>query len=173
MIPPTVGCIVLFRPNVDLDNPEQVRNFLSHHPSFALADVCSAQIAAVNSDGTINLSVLDATAVPHPIQGVSLVSDDESPDKGEGFYAEWVPYQKGEAGKNDTLTPSISALEDRISELELKNEELNRRVTALDDPTARSAPSESEPDSEDNSGEDETEEQTSSPKSGRGRRNRG
>lgn len=129
MITPTVGRVVWFHPNVDLNDPEATRSFLSHHPSFALAETCEGRIAAVNEDGTVNLAVLDRTGVSHPMQDVLLVQEDQDTQEGTPF-CEWMPYQKGQAAKNDT---TVSDLESAVTGLQLQIESLTEKFAELEE----------------------------------------
>lgn len=93
MIAPTVGRIVWYWPR----------------PSDALAcdktQPLAAIVARVWTDTCVNLHVIDANGVGHSKTSVllwqegdptSLDADKHKPDAG---FAEWMPYQKGQAAK--------------------------------------------------------------------------
>lgn len=84
MITPTLGRIVWFQP----------------HNEAGLNTQQSAIIARVNDDGTLNLTVFAPDGYPYGIQNVPLLQDDDPTPNG-GFYAEWMPYQKGQAAKTE------------------------------------------------------------------------
>ena len=84
MITPTLGRIVWFQP----------------HNEAGLNTQQSAIIARVNDDGTLNLTVFAPDGYPYGIQNVPLLQDDDPTPVG-GFYAEWMPYQKGQAAKTE------------------------------------------------------------------------
>lgn len=61
------------------------------------ADPLAAIVAGVNEDGTVNLAVFGHNAQPAVRMYVTLVQDGEdAPDTG---YAQWMPYQLGQAAK--------------------------------------------------------------------------
>lgn len=83
MIVPTVGRVVWYRPD---DGDEQERY--------------AAHVAAVHSNGMVNLMVIDPTGIPFNRMRVRLVQDGEKPGPGE---CEWMPYQKGQAARTEQL----------------------------------------------------------------------
>ena len=99
MIKPTIGRIVLFRPN-DPDYDETKRY--------------AAIVANVNDDGTVHLGVFNHYGVNESEQSVTLVQDDEVPERGQ---CEWMPYQKGQAAKYDVTTDDLMARIARLEEL--------------------------------------------------------
>lgn len=88
-IKPTVGRIVWFNPAAS-DN-------IARQGFSPLAAI----IACVWSDTCVNLAVFDANGNQHSRTSVLLVSDD-MPAPTEN-YAEWMPYQKGQAAKTEAL----------------------------------------------------------------------
>jgi hypothetical protein len=97
-IEPTVGRVVWYYPEGADRGP---------HPG---EQPLSAQIAHVNEDGTVNLGVLDSLGVHFSKQNVVLIQDgDERPD---GCFAEWMPYQKGQAAKTEQLEDKLAASSD-------------------------------------------------------------
>lgn len=95
MITPTVGRIVWYRPG----------------PRESIAtpfngDACAAIITYVHSDLCVNLAVFDPNGVPYSRTSVFLIQDGaEKPAYG---YAEWMPYQKGQAAKTEALEAQLS-----------------------------------------------------------------
>lgn len=89
MIKPTVGRVVLYRPG---------RSFTGQYNGQLLA----ALITHVWSETCINIGGFDACGNPFAQTSVYLKQDD-SPAPGDS-YAEWMPYQKGQAEKSKELT---------------------------------------------------------------------
>lgn len=89
MIEPTVGRVVLFTPP-----PSDV-----NAPFAPLAAI----IAHVWGPRLVNLAVFDkdGNALPGVTSVMLLQDDDEKPSWGR--YAEWMPYQKGQAAKTQEL----------------------------------------------------------------------
>ena len=84
MIKPTVGRVVLFTPSVN-DPTRQLA------PGPQAAIVCY-----VHWDRMVNLAVFDANGRTYPASSVTLVQEgDEKP--AQGYFAEWMPYQKAVA----------------------------------------------------------------------------
>ncbi len=101
MIEPTIGRVVWYWPDINDRVAKTVEQPLS------------AQIAAINDDGTLNLGILDAAGNPYSKQRVPLIQpEDERPEVG-GF-AEWMPYQKGQAAKVEELTQMAETVVDPL-----------------------------------------------------------
>ena len=94
MITPTIGRVVWYHP-VDASGatPEQ--------PYPAL-------ISYVHSDTLINVGGFTANGVPFAATSVSLVQDGASAVGGS--WAEWIPYQKGQAAKTEALEAKAALL---------------------------------------------------------------
>lgn len=119
-ITPTVGRVVLYRKSTNDTDLASVGN-----------NALAAIIAAVWSDTMVNLHVIDANGVGHSRTSVRLLQEDEEDLRiGEGF-AYWMPYQKGQAAKNDDdiakLTARIDALEAALAELVHRQPEPERQ----------------------------------------------
>ena len=84
MITPTNGRQVWFHPNGSLPDLAYM--------GLALA----ATVVHVWSDRCVNLQVLDANGVAHRVTSVTLLQDTDAPPL-VGPYAEWMPFQKGQA----------------------------------------------------------------------------
>lgn len=89
IIKPTIGRVVWFHPATN-----------SAEGGFYPAPICAAIVAYVHSDSCVNLAVFDANGNAHSKCSVALVQDGEAPPE-NGYYAEWMPYQKGQAAKHD------------------------------------------------------------------------
>jgi len=98
VIAPTVGRIVHYRP----EKNEGAR--MIHNGDEPL----SAQIAKVNSPNDINLAVLGADGVWHARANVPLVQEGEEPPT-DRSYAEWMPFQQGQAAKTEAAEAKLAA----------------------------------------------------------------
>lgn len=88
VIKPTVGRIVWYWPGATdpgIDNGDQ--------PLAAI-------VTHVWSDSCINLSAFGQDGTPHGRKSVTLIQEGEGRDPDNSF-AEWMPYQKGQAAKHD------------------------------------------------------------------------
>lgn len=89
MIEPTIGRVVWFTP---AKTDESLSG--SSQPLAAL-------VAHVHSDRCVNLAVFDANGGgSHSRTSVTLLQDDDVAPEA-GYYAEWMPYQKGQAAKHE------------------------------------------------------------------------
>jgi hypothetical protein len=89
MIQPTIGRVVWFTPSSN-----------SGSEDFAPGAPLAAIVAHVHGDRMVNLAVFDANGVAHSRTSVTLLQDDDTPPEG-GYFAEWMPYQKGQAAKTE------------------------------------------------------------------------
>ena len=99
LIVPTVGRIVWYRPGDDYQYP--------HIKGEPLA----AFITCVHTDFSVNLTIFDINGSHHKRSYVQLVHGDEYLEGRSGTegYAEWMPYQKGEAAKTEKLGEEFKA----------------------------------------------------------------
>lgn len=81
MIKPTIGRVVLV-----------------HRGQSDQAE--SALICYVHSDTLINVGGFDKNGAPFALTSLQLIQGDETPPI---QYAEWMPYQKGQAAKTEAL----------------------------------------------------------------------
>lgn len=89
MITPTIGRVVWYRPaSHDGDQP-----------------LC-ALVTYVHSDTMVNLAVFDPNGNPFAATSVPLRQDDDPAPAGS--YAEWMPYQKGQAAKAEALEQKLA-----------------------------------------------------------------
>lgn len=88
MIEPTNGRVVWYHPSAD--------DGLSHR-----GQPLAATVAHVWNDRQVNLTVSDSNGNVFARQRVTLLQDNDVP--GDGAYAEWMPYQKGQAAKTEAL----------------------------------------------------------------------
>ena len=89
MITPTIGRVVWF--HMSGETKDSRADFVTHseQPHTAL-------IVHVWGDNCVNLTVFDHNGVPFQFTSVTLLQDDETPN-GAGMWAEWMPFQKGQA----------------------------------------------------------------------------
>lgn len=95
MIKPTIGRVVhVRRHGIDNDQPEV--GFITY----------------VHSDRCINLAGFDRDGVPFSSTSVPLVQEgDDRPT--ETAYAEWMPYQKGQAAQTEAIEAAMRAASDK------------------------------------------------------------
>ncbi|WP_109477684.1 hypothetical protein [Paraburkholderia sp. C35] len=87
MIKPSIGRVVWFTPE--------------KNDALASDQQLAALIAYVHSDRSVNLAVFDACGGgAHSRTSVTLLQGDDLPPEGGG-YAEWMPFQKGQAVKHE------------------------------------------------------------------------
>lgn len=92
MIKPTIGRVVWFHPDT---TDESLSG--SDQPLPAL-------VSYVHGDRCVNLAVFDANGGgSHSRTSVELLQDGDEPPEHGGMYAEWMPYQKGQAAKTESL----------------------------------------------------------------------
>lgn len=100
IIKPTVGRVVWFHPSKN-----SAESGFSRHTE---GEPYAAIVAHVHSDTMVNLSVFDANGVTHSRTSVTLVQGDADAPA-YGFYAEWMPFQKGQAAKTEAAEKVASA----------------------------------------------------------------
>lgn len=100
MIEPANGRIVWFTPGADFHG-------IHHDETKPLA----ATICHVWGDRMVNLDVIDSNGNHWPVTSVDLVQtdDDLAAVKYRGRYAEWMPYQKGQAAKTEQAERAAQA----------------------------------------------------------------
>lgn len=107
MIKPTVGRKVWYRPS-ETDKKSGTGN-----PAMAVFgdQPCDATIIAVHNDRLVNLAIIDHNGGYHVRTSALLLQDDAKPADGQG-YAEWMPYQVGQAAKEVSVAvPDKAALD--------------------------------------------------------------
>ena len=90
MIKPTVGRVVWFWP-----------------AGTAAIGPLAATVAYVHSDSCINIGYLDVNGVSHPATSVPLIQ--EGSERPQGYFCEWMPYQKGQAAKTEALEKQVES----------------------------------------------------------------
>jgi len=92
MITPTIGRIVWYYPAGYADRPP-----------------LAAIVTCVWSDTCVNLAIFDrnGNAMPNPPTSILLVQDGNERPSG-GNFCEWMPYQKGQAAKAESLEKQIT-----------------------------------------------------------------
>ena len=98
MITPTVGRVVWFRPHV-ADKEMQIHD---------VRQPCNAQIVFVWNDRLVNLACHDHDGNAFQRTSVPLLQDDDKKPE-DGFFACWMPYQKGQAAKAEQLEEKLKA----------------------------------------------------------------
>jgi RyR domain len=133
MIQPTVGRVVWFYPSIG-----------SVQAGFAAPDggqPLAAIIARVWSDRMVNLTVFDANGVAHSRPSVRLLQEGDARDS-DGYYAEWMPYQVGQAKKAEAEKAEVQYA--KIDFVARVCHEVNRAYCAalgdLSQPTWEDAP---------------------------------
>ena len=104
VITPIVGRKVWFRPA-----PDQLISI--HNPagmSTAGDQPLDATIIAVGDDRMVNLLVIDAIGNSFPVLFATLVQEGD-PIPVNGRYAEWMPYQQGQARRDSAIDRAITA----------------------------------------------------------------
>ncbi|NEU94800.1 hypothetical protein [Bradyrhizobium uaiense] len=96
IIPPTVGRVVWFRPS-------------EFDPITRCDQPLAAQIAYVWNDRLVNLGVLDSNGAPHGRTSITLIQAGETAPEGAS-YAEWMPYQQGQAAKTEAAEAKAAAV---------------------------------------------------------------
>lgn len=104
MIKPSNGRVVLFTPYQGNDSAPKI----PADPMAYLGNPLAAIVTHVWHDRMVNLVVFDANGLQHPRTSVPLLQDDDMAAGGQ--YAEWMPYQKGQASKTESLESSLAAL---------------------------------------------------------------
>jgi len=99
IIKPTIGRRVWYWPSY-FD-----RGLMDHKPASVMtagdeSQPCDAGIAYVWGDRMVNLTVADQNGVMHARCSVTLVQDGDAPAPGGVGYAQWMPYQVGQAKKD-------------------------------------------------------------------------
>lgn len=97
MIKPSIGRVVWFTPSkTDADL------------NFSI-QLLAALVTYVHSDRCVNLAVFDANGGHHARASVTLLQDDDVGNEA-GYYAEWMPFQKGQAAKQEAAEakPNVS-----------------------------------------------------------------
>lgn len=110
VIQPTVGRVVWYRPSVsDVDLPHDRKEPLA------------ALVTRVWGERCVNLVVFDANGNAHGRTSVRLVQQDDEIASVDEAFAVWMPYQRGQAAKNDdevaTVRQRVDALEAVVAAL--------------------------------------------------------
>lgn len=100
MISPTIGRKVWFRPHgiLTVTNPTTgMPEMISERDASQPMD---ASVVFVHNDRCVNLAVSDHHGRLFAVTGVTLLQEGDAVPA-TGWYAEWMPYQKGQAAKVD------------------------------------------------------------------------
>lgn len=98
MIEPTVGRLVHFRPGRQATTLR-----VQYDPKQPLAAI----VAYVHTPRSVNLDVIDALGRHHAFTNVRLLQDDDKGTDDEPF-AEWMPFQKGQAQKTEQAEKALA-----------------------------------------------------------------
>lgn len=122
LIPPTVGRVVWFHPAAN----GAEAGFAPPAAGTPLAAI----VARVWSDTCVNLTVFDANGAPHSRTSVLLVQDGQpAPD---GYYCEWMPFQKGQAKAQAAVAAPAPATDSAIEQEIQAKGKTAARVTPAD-----------------------------------------
>jgi hypothetical protein len=116
MIKPSIGRVVWFHPSIT-----------DHSLASGGDQPLAALVSHVWSDTCVNLAVFDANGKPHGKTSVLLLQDDAIAPEG-GYYAEWMPFQKGQAAKHEAPAPVTE--EQRIDATIVKAGKTAPRITS-------------------------------------------
>lgn len=97
MIKPTIGRVVWFWPMYSVIHTD----FVFYPQGNSGPQPCAALVTYVWGDSSVNLSVMDHSGRQHAITSVPLIQENEPKPDG-GFFCEWMPYQIGQAKKEQT-----------------------------------------------------------------------
>ncbi|WP_157651725.1 crAss001_48 related protein [Burkholderia ubonensis] len=114
MIAPTIGRVVWFQPAKPHDQP------LRDQPFAAL-------VTYVWNDRMVNLAYFEADGTPRSATSVALLQDDDTGNVG-GYYAEWMPFQKGQAAKAEKAASVLAPHQQRVVD---EKAELDERLSKL------------------------------------------
>ena len=92
MIQPTIGRIVLYHPPFEPDSGSNERTY-------------AAIVCHVWSDTCVNLAVFDSNGSVSSKTSVLLFQGES--ERPSSSYAEWMPYQKGQAAKTEALESQL------------------------------------------------------------------
>jgi len=87
VIKPSIGRVVWFQPGKSIEQPLRDQPF-------------AAIVAYVWNDRMINLAYFNENGEPRNATSVTLLQDDDQ-TPGHGHFAEWMPFQKGQAAKQE------------------------------------------------------------------------
>ncbi|MCK1742203.1 hypothetical protein IVA80_15365 [Bradyrhizobium sp. 139] len=98
IIKPTVGRVVYYWPDTQQDLAALAGQPLAAHISAVWSDVC------------VNLMVIDANGNSHSRTSVLFYQEGAMDRPAETFaFAEWMPYQTGQAAKTEKLQAQLEA----------------------------------------------------------------
>lgn len=114
MIKPTIGRKVWFTPGVEIDDRDD-----REQPFDATI------VYVHNNDRMVNISYHDHYGNQHGQTSVLMLQegDAQSPD---GNYCEWMPYQKGQAAKTESLEKQVSGESRRSTQAFASNSSVSR-----------------------------------------------
>jgi len=109
VITPTVGRKVWFRPNGNtLLRRAGTTEYMPSHLTTMGDQPLDATVVYVWNDRMVNLAVLDHYGHPFIATSVPMLQPGD-PVPAVGFYAEWMPYQQGQARRDAAIDRAITA----------------------------------------------------------------
>lgn len=118
IIPPSVGRKVWFRLNgiVELERPRfgtETAPVRSRPHAVEFNQPLDATVVYVWNDRMVNLHILDHYGSPFIATSVKLLQEGDTPPQ-FGFYAEWMPYQLGQAKKEDGFVCEVQKMKEVV-----------------------------------------------------------
>ena len=98
MIKPTVGRVMWYRPG------DYLIGLVEHDP----AQPMTAHVCYVWNDNMVNLLVIDHAGNTQVRTSVPIVQDGSPYTAGPSPYAEWMPFQKGQAAKTEAAEAKLA-----------------------------------------------------------------
>lgn len=109
VITPTVGRKVWFRPNGNTQLRRAGATEFTPSPITTMGNQpLDATVVYVWNERMVNLSVLDHYGNPFIATSVPMLQPGD-PVPAVGFYAEWMPYQQGQARRDAAIDRAITA----------------------------------------------------------------
>lgn len=100
VITPTPGRVVWYWPT-----PEDIKQGMFAYPGSD--QPMAATVSFVHSDRMVNLSVVDHNGKPFEKRSVTLLQEGDTVRNSKYGYAEWMPFQKGQAAKTEQLAGQL------------------------------------------------------------------
>lgn len=118
IITPSVGRKVWFRLNgiTELQKPRSGAEMVTARAFPQVSDPAKpldATVVHVWNDRMVNLQILDHSGNPFIATSVTLLQEGDTPPQ-FGFYAEWMPYQLGQAKKEDGFVRDVQKMKEVV-----------------------------------------------------------
>ena len=102
MIRPTVGRVMWYRPGVHL------AGLVANPAGLEGAQPLAAIVTYVWNDNMVNLAVFGHDGTVQARTSVPIVQDGSPWTADQSPYAEWMPFQKGQAAKTEALEAKLA-----------------------------------------------------------------